>query len=363
MNLILSEIEVSFTGDSFSNSNTNLSSLNSFNSFNLSQYFLQYKIFSSFGKRKGLLNNPYGITICSNFIFIVDSGNHRIQAFHLNNLTISHTIGGIRGNRIGDQFNFPKGITCYKDLLYIADTENNRIQMFTIKGTFVGMFGHNKRYYYSDIDLPHDIAICDDFIFILDTDHHQVQIFDINVTKTMRFGSYGTKPKQLNYPEGITCSNSQVFIADTHNHRVQVFSLTGKFLQVYNIVSNFPSAITSCNGRLFIGDSTRHRVTEFSIETGYHLLSIGSEGTEDYQFKTISGLHCEDGVLFVSDFNNHRIHIIPAKEILQRELDEGFHLHPKTGKSMTKKINDNDRDSNIKDDEEEDDEDDDDDSS
>ena len=85
------------------------------------------------GSNSTLLNNPKGIKVDTHLnIYVVDSGNHRVQMFCNNNRT-GITIAGITGNASNSttQLNLPRGIAFDSAMnMYIGDTGNKRIQKF-----------------------------------------------------------------------------------------------------------------------------------------------------------------------------------------------------------------------------------------
>lgn len=79
----------------------------------------------------GQFNTPTGIDIDEeDNIYIADFQNHRIQKFNANGEFI--TKFGSQGTEDG-QFSFPKSITVFKGRIYIIDTGNNRVQVFEKK--------------------------------------------------------------------------------------------------------------------------------------------------------------------------------------------------------------------------------------
>ena len=84
------------------------------------------------GSNATLLNSPVGLTIDTFLnIFVVDSGNHRVQMFCHNNQTGTAIAGtGVAGNS-ATQLNGPRGIAFDSSMnMYISDWVNKRIQKF-----------------------------------------------------------------------------------------------------------------------------------------------------------------------------------------------------------------------------------------
>src|SRR5690349_17041858 len=86
------------------------------------------KTFSSPGSGNGQLNNPRGIVLDDKGnLYVVDSGNNRIQEFDINGKFI-RTWGSF-GSGEG-QFNHPIGITVdyARGYVYVTDTGNSRVE-------------------------------------------------------------------------------------------------------------------------------------------------------------------------------------------------------------------------------------------
>ncbi|CAF1483712.1 unnamed protein product, partial [Adineta steineri] len=84
------------------------------------------------GSNSTLLNQPMGIKIDSYLnMFIVDSGNHRVQMFCANNQTGITIVGtGVAGSS-AMQLNGPRGIVFDSAMnMYIGDFNNHRVQKF-----------------------------------------------------------------------------------------------------------------------------------------------------------------------------------------------------------------------------------------
>jgi len=106
--------------------------------YNLSGVLL--KQFGKQGSEDGQFDGPSGMDIDDDYIFIVDSGNSRVQVFHLSSCTYSHKWGS-SGTGNGE-FVRPFEIRLDQDLCYVGD--QNGVQVFTKDGQeFVYRFGEN----------------------------------------------------------------------------------------------------------------------------------------------------------------------------------------------------------------------------
>ena len=107
--------------------------------------------FSRFGRagsEDGQFNCPQGLVISkSNFIFICDKNNHRIQTYSITNSGEDEEFSFSFG-KFGQEpgcFNHPTDVTLnrVKDTLFVADTDNHRVQTFTLSGQLLTTFPHH----------------------------------------------------------------------------------------------------------------------------------------------------------------------------------------------------------------------------
>ena len=78
------------------------------------------------------LQHPLGITYHNNLLYITDTYNHKIKTVDPYTKTVTTLAGATKGHQDGDlhtaQFNEPSGIAVYNNILYIADTNNHAIR-------------------------------------------------------------------------------------------------------------------------------------------------------------------------------------------------------------------------------------------
>src|SRR5687767_14328671 len=98
-------------------------------------------------------------------IFVVDSGNHRIQVFGTNGRLIR--LWGNEGSNI--MFEYPEQCTIGRNgIIYVPDSMN-RIQLFNYNGTRIGQYGGTTGNADGELNNPRDIAIGNDgMIWIAD---------------------------------------------------------------------------------------------------------------------------------------------------------------------------------------------------
>lgn len=220
-------------------------------------------------------NEPWGITSDAQFVYVADTWNGRIQKFTLDGAFVA-TFGTFAipsaGSEGALEFYGPRSIAVNGDNLYIMDTGNHRIQVVDVNGNYVDQVGTNgfglgqfnepvgltidqngtiyvaeawaKRIQSLDLDLnafyeweidawdgnsldnkPYITTDGNNRIYATDPEGHQVLIFNAIGEYLGRFGRFGTGLDGLDLPTGIaTDANNNVYVADTNNHRILKFA-------------------------------------------------------------------------------------------------------------------------------------------
>jgi len=178
--------------------------------------------FGGFGTGNGKLRSPSAITLDSaGNIYVADTGNNRIQKFSSAGVYVSQfgTLGSGNG-----QFRSPSALALDSaGNIYVADTNNHRIQKFSSAGVYVSQFGTlgNGNGQFST---PQGVSL-DNYgnVLVSDTGNHRIEKFDTSGNFVLSFGSFGTDQGQLNFPQQIKMRQLQGFVADTNNNRIWVF--------------------------------------------------------------------------------------------------------------------------------------------
>ncbi len=267
-----------------------------------------------------LFKSPSSISVHNNgIVFVADTGNHRVQAFHPNG-TFAFAFGS-EGSGEGE-FLSPGGVEVTKSTninrsrIVVADTGNHRVQVFHINGTFAFAFG-SEGSGEGEFLSPEDVTTrrSGSKIVVADTGNHRVQAFHRNGTFAFAFGSEGSGDGQFLSPGGVGMDRfDDLFIADTGNHRIQYFSFDGSFDRVIGTNGTgdgqFDGPRSANNGRSYttVADTGNHRV---QLYTGTRFTSaVGSEGSGDGQLLSPEG--AATGAYFrtyVADTGNHRVSV------------------------------------------------------
>ena len=117
--------------------------------------------------------------------------------------------------------------------IYVVDTGNSRIQKFTNNGEFLSSWGTEG---FEDGQFQHStgIVIYENNVYVVDEELDIVQKFDNDGNFILKWGGTGNENGEFNEPQGITIdSNGIVYVADSKNHRIQQFTTDGEFLSSF----------------------------------------------------------------------------------------------------------------------------------
>ena len=183
------------------------------------------------GITEGQFKHPTGLCLSlnGNYLFVVDSLNHRVQMIHVLDSTCEMIIGS-QGNGAG-QFNYPRCICLSADgELFVTDSCNHRIQVFNaVNGDFLRSFGSNGRKV-GEFQYPSGICLSQDdqLLLVADTVNNRVQVMNASDGEHVKTISACPGPLGLNTlycPDGICLSPNQdfFFVSEPGNNKVLMF--------------------------------------------------------------------------------------------------------------------------------------------
>jgi len=240
----------------------------------------------------GQFDGPTDIAIdAAGNIYVVDSGNHRIQKFDSTGKFLGKW--GTRGSGDG-QFEFPIGIALDSSgrFAYVTDKGNHRIQKFDVSSSpvrFVTKWGSECNLTVTpptgrclDPDGAGPLQVGDGQFFepqavvvdgagnvyVSDTGNHRIQKFDSNGKFLLKWGRNGSAAGQFDVPRGLGFTPAGILlVVDQNNHRVQEFSADGKFVRQWGEQGtgegefNAPQDITvDSAGNIYIVELLNNRV-------------------------------------------------------------------------------------------------------
>ena len=168
------------------------------------------------GRKEGEFNDPRGVTLHDNQLYVCDANNHRIQVFDLN-LNFVRSIGS-RGIGRGE-FNEPWDVKLdTAGNIYVADFKNSRVQVLDNSGHFIRTLGERK------LGWPSGLHIADKYVYISDWGSHCIVVYETSGQFVTSFGRRGKNEGEFSRPYCITCCvDGFIHVCDCGNNRVQIF--------------------------------------------------------------------------------------------------------------------------------------------
>ncbi len=203
----------------------------------------------------GGLNQPRGIVAdtMGGFVYVVDSGNHRIRKFDTNGNLIA-TIGGLGSN--DGQFDSPHGVAIdiYGNI-YVTDRNNKRVQKFSPALAWI-------------------------------------QSWSVSAD-----------------PGGIACDSgrNRLYVADYADNQILVYSLDGAFYRSLSVAGRPLGVAVDKSGFVYVTDVENNRFLKYTPD-GVLLCQKGSYGDGYDQFKVPADI-CFDsfGRLLITNFEGNRV--------------------------------------------------------
>ncbi len=207
-------------------------------------------------------------------IYVVETGNHRIQKFDVNGRFL--TMWGEHGEGDG-QFDFlVEGIhfgavaVDASGSVYVTDA-NSRVQKFDSNGKFLlkwGSSGNGDGHF----ALHSHLSVAVDSlgnVYVSDEDNSRIQKFDGNGMFLLKWGGKGSGDGQFGEnqywsgPQGIAVDGQgNVYVADPANYRIEKFDSNGNFLSQLGSRGTAdgqflaPGAVTvDLHGNIYVTDS------------------------------------------------------------------------------------------------------------
>ncbi|CAF1165287.1 unnamed protein product [Adineta steineri] len=217
------------------------------------------------------ISGPGGIFMApeSSFIWIADTNNSRIVKYV--NSSTALTVCGSYGTN-PDQFNYPLGLfidTTAGNTLYVVDSGNHRIQRWLSGATSGTTVAGITSYYGDRLDQLWDpTAILVDNnqnMYIVDSSNSRILKWKVGASSGMiiagnePFG--GQTSSQLWYPNSISfSSNGTLYVADTENNRTQRFSISCptniSTTTVSSVTTTIPISTTNCSMTIWAENAT-----------------------------------------------------------------------------------------------------------
>ena len=288
----------------------------------------------------GGFNTPIGICIVSNYVFVAEFGNYRVQKFTIEGMPSSFSAGSIEdvvyGNGLygwdsstkpqipkkegGSGFYAPYGIYANSQFIYTIDYEQFNCQINNWNGSFIKEFGGIGN---SDGKFLAPVYITGDKsgnIYITDNLRNDIQKFDASGNFIKKFGGEGHTTGKFYNIQGIAInSKNEIFVCDKGNHRIQVFYTNGNYLReikkfgyrMEDIYEPVAIAIDPRNDNIVITDGNRVKIFD---SRGEFITGFGQTGKGNGEFREPKGIFVDTrGYIYVADTGNNRIQVFAPR--------------------------------------------------
>lgn len=291
-----------------------------------------------------------------NRLFIADSSNHRIVITDLDGKKLDVAGKGTSGNTVGGfdqaQFNDPQGMALMGDTLYIADRKNHQIkaldlkqrQVRTVAGT--GIQTHDRRggpALQTGLNSPWDILLLKDQLYIAMAGHHQIWQLDLARNQLSPFAGNGRENivdgdlehSSFAQPSGLASDGSTLYVADSEVSAVRAITL-GKQNEVKSLIGSglfdfgdkdgtgnnvqlqHCLGVAMWQGNVLIADTYNNKIKLLEPKTRQVLTYIGdgTPGNTDQppRFNEPAGIHVVGNKAYIADTNNHLVRVIDLKK-------------------------------------------------
>jgi sugar lactone lactonase YvrE len=291
-----------------------------------------------------------------NRLFIADSSHHRIVITDLNGKRLDIIGTGEDGKANGTfekaTFNDPQGLALDGDTLYIADRKNHLVRAANLKSRTVatiagiGEQGRDRSTGGPGLTIglnsPWDLWLQEGQLYISMAGHHQIWRMDTKTQEVAPFAGNGRedildgtlKRSMFAQPSGLTSDGSTLYVADSEVSAVRAVSLksdgkvstlVGEGLFDFGDEDGVGDAakLQHClgvawyQGKVYVADTYNNKLKTIDPKTREckTFLGDGKPGKEDNppRFDEPAGLSIAGDKLYVADTNNHRIRVVDLK--------------------------------------------------
>ena len=178
------------------------------------------KCIGQWGRKEGEFDDPRGVTLYDNQVYVCDYDNHRIQVFDLN-LNFVRSIGS-RGKGRGE-FNAPFDVKFdTAGNMYVAELGNERVQVLDTSGQFIRAFGQEGE---GKLQRgPSGLHFVDKYVYVSDYSGDCIVVYETSGQFVTSFGRRGQNEGEFYGPFCITsCTDGFIYVCDYVNNRVQIF--------------------------------------------------------------------------------------------------------------------------------------------
>jgi thiol-disulfide isomerase/thioredoxin/sugar lactone lactonase YvrE len=302
-------------------------------------------------------------------LFIADSGHNRIVIARLDGTLVDIVGSGEAGRADGDyakaQFNDPQGMALDGNSLFVADTLNHMIRKIDLAGkrvvTIAGTGQQNRdrptlrmgNPRNTALNSPWDLWIHDKTLYIAMAGPHQIWRMPLKASGIGPYAGngredivdgpllprepYGLGAASFAQPSGLASDGTWLYVADSEgssiravpfNVRQEVKTVVGTSHlpgarlftfgdvdgQRHEVRLQHPLGVVFYQNALYVADTYNNKIKVIDPRSGVTktIAGTGRPGASDdpAEFDEPAGITAAEGKLFVADTNNHQIRVV-----------------------------------------------------
>jgi len=272
------------------------------------------------------INWSMGMTIYDEKLYVVDTDNHRIVVYDLENneklLTFTspmqnhcdstHTWTKAATGCTNDMRNLPTSIEIIGEKIFVAYGFQDEMQVFDLDGNYLWKFGSSGTQA-GQFNIPYRLATLNNELFVADLENYRIQVFDLDGNFLRQFGTHSNSINQFSKPTDVYAYDSQIFVVDQHHALILVFDLNGKLMKEFPVNQNLsdisePHGVFVYDDLIFVSDVGDSSVKIFDLD-GNLVKQFGQYGDRYGEFNQPNLAITDGNRIFVSDVGNYRIQI------------------------------------------------------
>jgi sugar lactone lactonase YvrE len=253
--------------------------------------------FSDGRSREAGLNNPQGMAIAEDALYVADTGNHAVRRVALQTGdvttvagtgTLGYDLPGETAGPVQTRMSAPMAVAVTPDALYIAVSGQHQVWKLNFGRNRLSVLAGNGRLGVVDGDgvdasfaQPSALALLGEQLIVIDAAGSAVRAIglgDRRVSTLIGSGPYefGDAPgkrdaARLQNPLDV-CVDARglAFIADSYNGKVKALNLRSGELRALNVPYNLqePAGISIAANALWIANTNAHEIVRVDLATG-----------------------------------------------------------------------------------------------
>lgn len=245
-------------------------------------------------------NNPQGMTLLGDFLYIADTGNHAIRRIHLISGEVMTVAGnGKQGRYVAERFtdpheaelNSPWDLSIFEKNLYIAMAGQHQIWRMNLNHLAIERYAGVGRKDINDgaalqeatFAQPSGLAVLGKTLYVVDAETSAIRSIDLAVdevntivgTGLFDFGDrdgIGARAR-LQHPLGIAADqgSNALWIADTYNSKIKRIDINTNELTKFpiNFPLDEPGGISLYRHKLFIANTNAHQIVILDLQSNF----------------------------------------------------------------------------------------------